>query len=100
MGVDAQLAQARFYMKPWMDSCIAFPTRIFHLPLMQTAVGTGEDLGNSPTLCRMERCAQCADIVALKRMRLLMIDAAITRYGWGLAVYHFASRKSLADDDI
>ncbi len=37
-------------------------------PLMQTAVGTGEDLGSSPTLCRMERRANRADIVALNRV--------------------------------
>lgn len=37
-------------------------------PLMQTAVGTGEDLGSSPTLCRMERRANRADVVALNRV--------------------------------
>jgi hypothetical protein len=37
-------------------------------PLMQTAVGTGEDLGSSPTLCRMERRASRADVVALNRV--------------------------------
>lgn len=37
-------------------------------PLMQTAVGTGEDLGSSPTLCRMERYATRADVVALNRV--------------------------------
>ncbi len=37
-------------------------------PLMQTAVGTGADLGSSPTLCRMERRASRADVVALNRV--------------------------------
>ena len=37
-------------------------------PLMQTAVGTGEELGSSPTLCRMERRASRADMVALNRV--------------------------------
>lgn len=37
-------------------------------PLMQTAVGTGENLGSSPTLCRMERRATRADVVALNRV--------------------------------
>ena len=34
-------------------------------PLMQTAVGTGTELGSSPTLCRLERRATRADVVAL-----------------------------------
>jgi hypothetical protein len=37
-------------------------------PLMQTAVGTGEELGSSPTLCRMERRANRADVVGLNRV--------------------------------
>lgn len=37
-------------------------------PLMQTAVGTGEALGSSPTLCRMECRASRADVVALNRV--------------------------------
>jgi hypothetical protein len=37
-------------------------------PLMQTAVGTGETLGSSPTLCRLERRANRADVVALNRV--------------------------------
>lgn len=37
-------------------------------PLMQTAVGTDKDLGSSPTLCRMERRATRADVVALNRV--------------------------------
>lgn len=37
-------------------------------PLMQTAVGTGEALGSSPTLCRLERRATRADVVALNRV--------------------------------
>lgn len=34
-------------------------------PLMQTVVGTGAELGSSPTLCRLERRANRADVVAL-----------------------------------
>lgn len=37
-------------------------------PLMQTAVGTREELGSSPTLCRMERRASRTDVVALNRV--------------------------------
>lgn len=37
-------------------------------PLMQTAVGTGEDLASSPTLCRLERRANRTDIAALNRV--------------------------------
>ncbi len=37
-------------------------------PLMQTALGTGEALGSSTTLCRMERSANRADMVALSRL--------------------------------
>lgn len=37
-------------------------------PLMQTAVGTGEALASSPTLCRLERRARRADVVALNRV--------------------------------
>lgn len=37
-------------------------------PLMQTAVGTGEELGSNPTLCRMERRTNRADVVALNRV--------------------------------
>ena len=37
-------------------------------PLMQTAVGTGEALGSSPTLCRLEGRASRADVVALNRV--------------------------------
>ncbi len=37
-------------------------------PLMQTAVGTGEALGSSPTLCRLERRATRSDVVALNRV--------------------------------
>jgi hypothetical protein len=39
-------------------------------PLMQTAVGTGRSLGSSATLCRMERGASRADVVALNRVLL------------------------------
>jgi hypothetical protein len=37
-------------------------------PLMQTAVGTDEELGSSPTLCRMERRANRADVLATNRV--------------------------------
>ena len=37
-------------------------------PLMQTAVGTGDELGSSPTLCRLEQRATRSDIVALNRV--------------------------------
>jgi hypothetical protein len=37
-------------------------------PLMQTAVGTARELGSSPTLCRLERRATRADVVALNRV--------------------------------
>ena len=45
-------------------------------PLMQTAVGTGEELGSSPTLCRLERRANRADIVALNRVLVEQFIAA------------------------
>ena len=45
-------------------------------PLMQTAVGTGEELGSSPTLCRMERRASRADMVALNRVLVDQFIAA------------------------
>ncbi|MFN7835749.1 MAG: IS1380 family transposase, partial [Burkholderiaceae bacterium] len=47
-------------------------------PLMQTAVGTGEVLGSSPTLCRMERRASRADVVALNRVLVEQFIAAQT----------------------
>lgn len=37
-------------------------------PLMQTAVGKLDELGSSPTLCRLERCANRADVVALNKV--------------------------------
>ena len=37
-------------------------------PLMQTAVGRAEELGSSPTLCRLEKRATRADVVALNRV--------------------------------
>jgi hypothetical protein len=37
-------------------------------PLMQTAVGRGEALASSPTLCRLEKRATRADVVALNRV--------------------------------
>lgn len=45
-------------------------------PLMQTAVGTGEELASSPTLCRMERRATRADVVALNRVLVEQFIAA------------------------
>lgn len=45
-------------------------------PLMQTAVGTGDDLGSSPTLCRMETRATRADIMALNRVLIDQFVAA------------------------
>jgi hypothetical protein len=47
-------------------------------PLMQTAVGTGEALGSSPTLCRLERRANWADIVALNRVLVEQFIASQT----------------------
>ena len=47
-------------------------------PLMQTAVGTGEALGSSATLCRMERQANRADVVALNRV---LVDQFIAAKG-------------------
>ena len=37
-------------------------------PLMQTAVGKSDELGSSPTLCRLEKRATRSDIVALNRV--------------------------------
>jgi hypothetical protein len=37
-------------------------------PLMQTAVGKPDELGSSPTLCRLEKRTTRADIVALNRV--------------------------------
>jgi hypothetical protein len=39
-----------------------------HDPLMQTAMGKVDELGSSPTLCRMERRATRADAAALNRV--------------------------------
>ena len=36
-----------------------------HDPLMQTAVGKRDELGSSPTLCRLEKRATRSDVVAL-----------------------------------
>jgi hypothetical protein len=49
-------------------------------PMMQTAVGTDELLASSPTLCRMERRATRADVVALHRVLLdqFMASHAVT----------------------
>jgi hypothetical protein len=47
-------------------------------PLMQTAVGTGEELGSSPTLCRLERRANRGDVVALNRVLVEQFIAAQT----------------------
>ncbi len=46
-------------------------------PLMQTAVGTGEELGSSPTLCRMERRANRADVLAINRV---LVEQFIARH--------------------
>jgi hypothetical protein len=45
-------------------------------PLMQTAVGTGEELGSSPTLCRMEQRANRADVAGLNRVLVEQFVAA------------------------
>ena len=45
-------------------------------PLMQTAIGTGEALGSSATLCRMERQASRADVVELNRVLVDQFIAA------------------------
>lgn len=45
-------------------------------PLMQTAVGVGQDLGSSPTLCRMERRASRADMLALNQVLVDQFIAA------------------------
>jgi len=37
-------------------------------PLMQTAVGKPDELGSSPTLCRLEQRANRADVVALNKV--------------------------------
>lgn len=37
-------------------------------PLMQTAVGTPDELGSSPTLCRLEQRANRADVIALNKV--------------------------------
>jgi hypothetical protein len=47
-------------------------------PLMQTAVGTRDELGSSPTLCRLEQRATRSDIVALNRV---LIDQFIASQG-------------------
>jgi hypothetical protein len=39
-------------------------------PLMQTAVGKAQELGSSPTLCRLEQRATRSDIIALNRVLL------------------------------
>jgi hypothetical protein len=46
-------------------------------PLMQTAVGTDAALASSPTLCRMERRAMRADVVALHQV---LIDQFIASH--------------------
>jgi hypothetical protein len=45
---------------------------------MQTAVGAGSELGSSPTLCRLERRARRADVVALNRA---LIEPFIASHG-------------------
>lgn len=46
-------------------------------PLMQTAIGTDCELGSSPTLCRMERRASRADVVATNRV---LVEQFIARH--------------------
>jgi len=50
--------------------------RLRHDALMQTAVGTVDVLGSSPTLCRMEKCASRADAVALNGVLVEQFIAA------------------------
>lgn len=50
--------------------------RLRHDPLMQTAVGTVEELASSPTLCRLETRATRADCVALNRVLIEQFIAA------------------------
>ena len=45
-------------------------------PLMQTAVGRTEELGSSPTLCRLEQRATRADVVALNKVLLEQFTAS------------------------
>ena len=45
-------------------------------PLMQTAVGKVEELGSSPTLCRLEKRATRADVVALNGVLVEQFIAA------------------------
>lgn len=45
-------------------------------PLMQTAVGSCDDLGSSPTLCRMETRATRADLLALHEVLVQQFIAA------------------------
>lgn len=47
-------------------------------PLMQTAIGAGGELGSSPTLCRMERRASRADVVAVNRVLVEQFIASHT----------------------
>jgi hypothetical protein len=48
-------------------------------PLMQTAVGTSDELGSSPTLCRLEQRATRADVVALNRVLVDQFIASHTQ---------------------
>jgi hypothetical protein len=48
-------------------------------PLMQTAVGTSDELGSSPTLCRLEQRATRSDIVALNRVLIDQFIASHTQ---------------------
>jgi hypothetical protein len=47
-------------------------------PLMQTAVGRHDELGSSPTLCRLEKRATRADVVALNRVLIDQFIASQT----------------------
>jgi hypothetical protein len=48
-------------------------------PLMQTAVGRHDELGSSPTLCRLEKRATRADVVALNRVLIDQFIASQSR---------------------
>ena len=47
-------------------------------PLMQTAVGKIDELGSSPTLCRLEKRATRADVIALNRVLVEQFIASQT----------------------
>ena len=67
-------------------------------PLMQTAVGTGEELGSSPTLCRMEQRANRADVAGLNRVLVEQFVAAQPAAPEGLVLDIDASDIALHGD--